>query len=91
MQVRKFDGVDFLCYNTGKNKDEEGIQTMGGVFEEYGKEMLDKGVKEGAKKNLLENVKALMSNLNFTIEQAMDALSVPLEERDSVKSSIALP
>lgn len=46
---------------------------------------------EGAKENYLANLKALMLNLNFTIEQAMDALSAPLEDPADVKSKIALP
>lgn len=62
-------------------EDKEGVQTMCKIFEDYGKEV--------AMGKLLENIKALMQNLNFTVEQAMDALNVPSEDRDGVKSQIA--
>ena len=45
---------------------------------------------EGAMSKLLENIKALMETMNLTVEQAMDALRVPVEDRDGVKSRIAL-
>ena len=35
--------------------------------------------------------KRAMETMNFTVEQAMDALRVPAEDRDGVKSRIALP
>ncbi len=54
-------------------------------------EVRDEGVKEGAKGKLLENIKTLMETMNLTVEQAMDALRVPAEDRDGVKSRIALP
>jgi len=71
-------------------EDKEGVQTMCKIFEDFGKEMRDEGIKEGAKGNLLENIRSLMLNLNFTAEQAMNALCVPLEDRESLKSKIVL-
>lgn len=68
-------------------EDKEGIQTMCKIWEE----VRDEGVKEGAKGKLLENIKTLMETMNLTVEQAMDALRVPAEDRDGVKSRIALP
>ncbi len=62
-------------------EDKEGVQTMCKIFEDYGKEV--------AKGTLLENIKSLMLNLNFTIEQAMDALNVPSEDRADITSKIA--
>ena len=53
------------------------------IFEYYGKEV--------TRDNLLTSVKALMQNLNFTVEQAMDALNVPAEDRDSIMSRVATP
>lgn len=41
----------------------------------------EKGLEKGAEKTLLANLKALMRNLNFTAEEAMDALGVPAEAR----------
>ena len=46
------------------------------IFEDYGKEV--------TRDTLLTRVNALMQNLNFTVEQAMDALNVPTEDRDGI-------
>ena len=56
---------------------------MSKIFEDYGKEV--------TRDNLLTSVKALMQNLNFTVEQAMDALNVPMEDRDGIMSRVATP
>lgn len=72
-------------------EDKEGIQTMSKVFEDFAKEIKEEVTKEVTRDNLLTNVKALMRNLNFTVEQAMDALNVPMEDRDGVKSGVATP
>ena len=53
------------------------------IFEDHGKEV--------TRDNLLTSVKALMQNLNFTVEQAMDALNVPAEDCDSIMSRVATP
>ena len=53
------------------------------IFEDYGKEV--------TRDNLLTSVKALMQNLNFTVEQTMDALNVPTEDRDGIMSRVATP
>lgn len=68
-------------------KDLEGVQTMCKIFEDFGKEMRE----EGAMRNLLENIKALMKNLNYTVDQAMDVLNVPAENRADISSKIAMP
>ena len=60
---------------------------MSKIFEDYGKEV----AKEVTRDNLLTSVKALMQNLNFTVEQAMDALNVPVEDRDGIMSRVATP
>ena len=70
-------------------EDQEGIQTMCKIFEEFGKEMREEGVQEGAMRTLLENIKAIMKNLNYTAEQAMDTLNVSEEDRDRVRGRIA--
>ncbi len=54
-------------------------------------EVHDEGVKEGAKGKLLENIKTLMDTMNLTVDQAMDALRVPAEDRSDVKRKIVLP
>ena len=60
--------------------DREGVQTVSKIFEDYGKEI--------TKEILLTSIKALMQNLNFTIEQAMEALNVPAEDRTDITSKI---
>ena len=68
-------------------KDKEGVQTMSKIFEDFGKEV----AKEAAKGTLLENIRAIMKNLNYTVDQAMDALSVPNEDRPDIRNMIAMP
>lgn len=68
-------------------EDKEGVQTMCKIFEDYGKEV----AKEAEQRNLLSNLKTLMETMHLTIEQAMDALRVPSEDRENVKNKIALP
>ena len=60
------------------------------IFEDYGKEVAQEVTKNVTKETLLTSVKALMKNLGLTVEQAMDALSIPHEERSEIKKMIAL-
>jgi len=71
-------------------EDKEGVQTMSKIFEDFGKEMRDEGMKAGARGNLLENIKSIMETMHLTVEQAMDALRVPAEDRESLKSNLPL-
>lgn len=66
-------------------EDKEGIQIMCKIFEDFGREMRE----EGSMRTLLDNIKAIMKNLNYTAEQAMDTLNVPEEDRDRVRGKIA--
>ena len=63
------------------------------IFEDYGKEIAREVTKEVTREvtreKLLEHLKMLMKNLNLTVDQAMDALSVPPEDRTDVKNRIA--
>lgn len=74
-------------------EDKEGVHTMCKIFEDYGKEIAREVTKEVTREvtreKLLEHLKMLMKNLNLTVDQAMDALSVPPEDRTDVKSRIA--
>ena len=56
---------------------------MSSVFEEYGKEV--------EQRCLLSNLRTIMETMHLTAEQAMDALRVPVEDRDNVKNRIAFP
>lgn len=73
-------------------EDKEGVQTMCKIIEDYAKdyakEVAREVAREVAKENLLTNLKALMETMNLSIEQAMDALRVPKEDRESIKSSV---
>lgn len=70
-------------------EDKEGVHTMCKIFEDYGKEIAREVTREVTKEKLLEHLKMLMKNLNLTVDQAMDALSVPPEDRTDVKNRIA--
>ena len=93
---------DFSCTNPGDMNyallaervryfkgDKEGVRTMCRIWEEVRDEGWVEGLKEGAMGNLLANIKALMETMGFTVEQAMDALQVPEEDRAGVISSIS--
>ena len=58
---------------------------MDALFREIFKDELEaariQGYAEGAKKNLIANIRALMKNLHFTAAQAMDALGVPADKQ----------
>ena len=69
----------------------KGVQRiMGGhVLESWKEEMIRigrteghaEGHAEGRMEELLENIRAVMANLNLTAEKAMDILNVPQEDR----------
>ena len=48
------------------------------MFKEEGRE---EGREEATENTIVQNLKALMKNLKLTIEQAMDAISVPDDKR----------
>ena len=58
-----------------------GLDKVDPVFEEIFKEEIEAAEAEGAKNNLLSNIRAVMKNLNFTATQAMDALGVPADKQ----------
>ena len=43
---------------------------------------IEQGLLQGKEENMLNNLRSLIKNTNFTITQAMDVLEVPQEERD---------
>jgi predicted transposase/invertase (TIGR01784 family) len=63
-----------------KANEEIGVKYM----QRWEERILDReeGFEEGRDSNLLANLKSLIANLGFTPEQAMDALSVPENERE---------
>jgi len=68
-------------------EDKEGIQAMCKVFEDFGKEIAEETTRE----NLLSSIKALMQTMHLTVEQAMDALRIPMEDRDVIKGKLTAP
>lgn len=38
---------------------------------------IEQGVKQGAERTLIQNIKMMVKNLNMTSKQAMDALEIP--------------
>ena len=48
------------------------------------KEVRDEGRKEGIDQSRLENIKNVMEGLNYTAQQAMDLLDIPVDERDKL-------
>ena len=48
------------------------------------KEVRDEGRKEGIDQSRLENIKNVMEGLNYTAQQAMDLLNIPVDERDKL-------
>ena len=58
---------------------EEGVRAMSDGIQT----LIDKKVDEGKQETNILNIKNLMINLKFTVEQAMDALSIPMAQRDT--------
>ena len=59
----------------------EGVEYMCRAFEEVRNESFSRGMRQGMQQNAVSNIRSLMANLNLTPKQAMDALSVPDENR----------
>ena len=68
-------------------------ETMGNLTEwaiETGIERgMKQGLEQGVQQTLLASIDSVMRNLSLTVEQAMDALDVPLEKRDGYRAQLA--
>jgi hypothetical protein len=51
------------------------------AIEEMRQESMEKGIEKGVESNLLDNLKKIMTGLNYTAQQAMDLLQVPAADR----------
>lgn len=69
-------------------EDKEGVQTMCKIIEDYAQEVAKEVAKETEERKLLSDLKTLMETMNFSTEQAMDALRVPANERDHYKARL---
>ena len=60
-----------------KNREDETSMFLN----EYDEEMiLKEAIKEGIEQSRLENIKNVMEGLNYTAQQAMDLLDIPVDE-----------
>lgn len=79
---------------------DEGVRTMGNVFDEIRAEGVEQGLKEGmkegakegakqgAEKKLLEDVRNLVAELDLLPERALEVLHVPVEDRPRILSML---
>lgn len=85
---------DFACknpddmhYDVLKNRvkhfkeTQEGVTTMCKIMDDLKNEGIQQGIQIGMQKTALADIRSLMNNCNWTAKQAMDALSISLEEQ----------
>ena len=68
----------------GKREEKKNMYFAGYNEEKILKEARDEGRKEGIDQSRLENIKNVMEGLNYTAQQAMDLLNIPVDERDKL-------
>ena len=54
-----------------------------------GQMLMDEGIEKGVELTQTENIKNLMKNLKFTIDQAMNTLEVPEDKREKYRQIIS--
>ena len=64
-----------------KNREDEKSMFLNEYDEE---KILKEAIKEGIDQSRLENIKNVMEGLNYTAQQAMDLLDIPVDERDKL-------
>ena len=60
-----------------KYQEEKKIMYLAGYDEE---KILKEAIKEGIEQSRLENIKNVMEGLNYTAQQGMDLLDIPVDE-----------
>ena len=60
---------------------QEGVTTMCKIMDDLKNEGIQQGIQIGMQKTALADIRSLMNNCNWTAKQAMDALSISLEEQ----------
>ena len=58
------------------------------LMDEGMKKGIKKGIEKGIELSLTNSIKKLMKNMNLTIDQAMDVLEVPENERKKYRQAI---
>ncbi|WP_448781910.1 hypothetical protein [Blautia sp.] len=54
-----------------------------------GQMLIDEGIEKGVELTQTEDIKNLMKNLKFTIDQAMNTLEVPEDKREKYRQIIS--
>ena len=54
-----------------------------------GQMLMDEGIEKGVELTQTEDIKNLMKNLKFTIDQAMNTLEVPEDKREKYRQIIS--
>ena len=54
-----------------------------------GQMLMDEGIEKGVELTQTEDIKNLMKNLKFTIDQAMNTLEVPKDKREKYRQIIS--
>ena len=54
-----------------------------------GQMLMDEGIEKGVELTQTEDIKNLMKNLKFTIDQAMNTLEVPEDKREKYRQTIS--
>ena len=54
------------------------------ILKEVREEAREEGRKEGIEQSRLEIIKNIMEGLNYTAQQAMNLLNIPVDERDKL-------
>ena len=55
----------------------------------HGQMLMDEGIEKGVELTQTEDIKNLMKNLKFTIDQAMNTLEVPEDKREKYRQIIS--
>lgn len=53
-----------------------------------GQMLIDEGMEKGMELSHINSIKKLMKNTNLTIDQAMDVLEIPENEREKYRQTI---
>ncbi len=91
--IRICQGENVLTgYLTERKKEVEDIMSMlfsqEEVTERYGYERYAEGRDEGRKESILKSVRALMRKRGWDMNEAMDALDVPQEDRSLISAQL---
>lgn len=74
-------GVNVDLDNIKSENNGKDIYDMCKAVEDIKNDARSEGIEQGIKVNISKNIQSLMKNLNFTLEQAMDALDIPEGDR----------